>query len=332
MVPGTPSASLPTDAPPRQALGGRYLLLDLVGIGGMGSVWRAWDLHLEDVVAVKMLHRLDAAYLHRFVREQGLRIDHPHLASPTGWVADDERAAYAMALLSGGSVGDLLGDHGPLPVATVAVLLDQLLDGLTAVHDAGVVHRDLKPANLLLAATGGGRPHLRLADFGVAAAVAGPRFTTVPGGVGTPGYAAPEQLAGAPPCPRQDLYAVGVLGRVLLGREPLGSPETPDGPLTGLLHRLCRPDPDDRPASAREARALLAACGPFEPAPWPHVPDRLGPVTVPVPGTYRPTGDPSSTARSTAGQGPDAALLGALVCFVASLALSAAAGWLLLAG
>ena len=124
----------------------------------MGSVWRAWDLRREAYVAAKVLGQHDAATLLRFVREQSLRIEHPHVVAPHGWAADDDKVVFAMDLVRGGSVATLLGDHGPLPVPYVAVLLDQLLHGLSAVHAAGIVHRDLKPANLLLDATGTGAP------------------------------------------------------------------------------------------------------------------------------------------------------------------------------
>ncbi|MCW2813131.1 MAG: serine/threonine protein kinase, partial [Nocardioides sp.] len=184
-------------------LAGRYHLLEVVGTGGMGAVWRSWDLREQRFVAVKVLRRHDGDHLLRFVREQAVRIDHPHVTAPTGWVADDDRVAFAMQLSRGGSLADLVADRRgePLGAAYVAELLDQLLDGLAAVHAAGVVHRDLKPANLLLEATGRGRPHLRIGDFGVAALL-GRRAEPAGTSVGTTGYAAPEQLRGAPPDPR----------------------------------------------------------------------------------------------------------------------------------
>ena len=102
-----------------------------------------------------------------------------------------------MDLVRGGSVQTLLGDHGPLPESYVAVVLDQTLQALEAIHAAGVVHRDIKPANLLLEPTGTGRPVVRVGDFGVAALVDDVRLTRVPGAIGTDGYMAPEQVAGS---------------------------------------------------------------------------------------------------------------------------------------
>src|SRR3954453_18632248 len=89
-------------------LAGRYLLLDQVGAGGMGSVWRARDGRPGELVAAKVLGAHDSATLLRFVREQSLRIVHPHVVAPTGWAAEDHRAVLAMDLVRGGSVEQLL--------------------------------------------------------------------------------------------------------------------------------------------------------------------------------------------------------------------------------
>ncbi|WP_246142757.1 serine/threonine-protein kinase [Nocardioides rubriscoriae] len=271
-------------------LAGRYHLLEVVGSGAMGAVWRAWDLREQRFVAVKVLRRHDGDHLLRFVREQSLRITHPHVTAPTGWAADDDRVALVMELARGGSLADLLADRRgePLTASYVAELLDQLLDGLAAVHAAGVVHRDLKPANLLLEPTGRGRPHLRIGDFGVAALLGHPAEPGVTS-VGTTGYAAPEQLGGAAPDPRQDLFAAGSTARRLLGRAP--------SPLDPLVAALCARDPARRPASAREARARLAALGLSRPWHRPRVPDRLGePATLPVPAARRPPAPVPSAA------------------------------------
>jgi serine/threonine-protein kinase len=256
---------------------GRYVLIDQIGTGGMGSVWRARDQRTGCLVAVKVLGRHSSALLARFVREQAVRVRHPHVVAPHGWAAEDDLVVLAMELVPGGSVADLLREHGPLDPGTVRLLVEQLLLGLAAVHGAGLVHRDVKPANLLLEATGDRPPHLRLGDFGVAAPVADRRFTTVPGAIGTDGYMAPEQARGALPEPTQDLYAVGrVALELITGLPPARQREIPSHPLRPLVERLLVTDPEQRLASADAALRLLRRL-PVPAADPPPVPDRLGP-------------------------------------------------------
>ncbi|WGL52527.1 serine/threonine-protein kinase [Nocardioides sp. BP30] len=294
-------------------IAGRYVLVDQIGSGGMGSVWRAYDQRTQSWLAVKVLTARGTSLLLRFVREQGLRIPHRHVVAPTGWAAEDDVVVLTMDLVRGGSVQELLETHGRLPEPLVAVLLDQLLQALSAVHAAGVVHRDVKPANLLLEATGHGRPHLRLADFGVAATHAEPRLTRSPGGIGTDGYMAPEQEAGAPPDPTADLYAAGRVAIQLLTGDPAAA--VPVSALGPLLHTLTRPDPADRPTSAAAALVELRALG--VPA-WDggiDLPDRLPAATLPLAsGLSLPP--PRPGRRRTSGR-----VWAATGCFVGAMAL-----------
>ena len=257
-------------------IAGRFAMLDQIGAGGMGSVWRARDERSGDIVAVKVLGQHNAALLIRFVREQAVRVRHPHVVAPISWAADDDLVVLAMDLVPGGSVQDLLDEHGTLPVGYAAALLEQLLQALAAVHAAGLVHRDVKPANLLLQPTGAERPHLRLGDFGVAAPIADARYTTVPGAIGTQGYMAPEQARGALPDPGQDLYAVGRVGlQLVTGLPPERQGAIESGTLRPLLERLLVVDPEQRLASAEAALRLLRRLDiPFEDGP--RVVDRLG--------------------------------------------------------
>ena len=149
----------------------------------------------------------------------------------------------------------------PLPVGWVCELLRQLLDALDAVHAAGLVHRDVKPGNVLLDATGAGRPHLWLSDFGAAAQVDGPRLTRADSVIGTPGYFAPEQVRGADPDPQQDVYAAAVVAtQMLTGRPPSTAGDLPAfAPVLRARARARRPARrDDRrgpgPPSARRPR------------------------------------------------------------------------------
>ncbi|MFC5719746.1 serine/threonine-protein kinase [Streptomyces gamaensis] len=256
-----------------EVFAGRYELVDPVGRGGAGAVWRAWDRRRRRYVAAKVLQHSDAHTLLRFVREQGLRIDHPHVLAPMSWAADDDKVLFTMDVVHGGSLAHLIGDYGPLPPHYVCVLLDQVLSGLAAVHAEGVVHRDIKPANILLEATGTGPPHVRLSDFGIAMRKGEPRLTDINYVMGTPGYFAPEQMLGEEPDFPADLYAVGLLALYLLtGRKPdaealverfarEGVPPAPrevPAPLWQVVAHLLQPDPALRFRTATGARKALA--------------------------------------------------------------------------
>ncbi|MEV7613098.1 protein kinase [Streptomyces sp. NPDC089799] len=295
---------------------GRYELIDPVGRGGAGAVWRAWDHRRRRYVAAKVLLQSDAHTLLRFVREQALRIDHPHVLAPASWAADDDKVLFTMDLVGGGSLAHVIGDYGPLPPRFVCVLLDQLLSGLAAVHAEGVVHRDIKPANILMEATGTGRPHLRLSDFGISMRKGEPRLTETNYVVGTPGYFAPEQLLGSEPDFPADLFAVGLVALYLLqGRKPdsealverfrtHGTPDAHEGVPTALwqvVAALLQPDPRARFRTATGARKALAEAVELLPPDDPdqvivEVFDQMGPL----PSGFGPQG-PLSTSAVTPG-------------------------------
>jgi serine/threonine protein kinase len=281
-----------------EVFAGRYELADPIGRGGVGAVWRAWDHRRRRYVAAKVLQQRDAHSLLRFVREQALRIDHPHVLAPASWAADDDKVLFTMDLVTGGSLVHLVGDYGPLPPAFVCTLLDQLLSGLAAVHAEGVVHRDIKPANVLLEATGTARPRLRLSDFGIAMRLGEPRLTETNLVVGTPGYLAPEQMMGAEPDFPADLFAVGLVALYLLeGAKPdakalvqyfaeHGTPGAPKGipeALWEVVATLLQPDPHARFRTATGARKALASAAQLLPEPGPddeliEIFDQIGPL------------------------------------------------------
>ncbi|MFF9687955.1 serine/threonine protein kinase [Streptomyces sp. NPDC014623] len=281
-----------------EVFAGRYELIDPIGRGGVGAVWRAWDHRRRRYVAAKVLQQSDAHTLLRFVREQALRIEHPHVLAPASWAADDDKVLFTMDLVSGGSLAHVIGDYGPLPPRFVCLLLDQLLSGLSTVHAEGVVHRDIKPANILMEATGTGRPHLRLSDFGISMRKGEPRLTETNYVVGTPGYFAPEQMMGAEPDFPADLFAVGLVALYLLqGQKPdsralieyfaaHGTPGAPQGvpePLWQVLAGLLQPDPHARFRTATGARKALTAAVDMLPESRPdeepvEVFDQIGPL------------------------------------------------------
>ncbi|MFE9806325.1 protein kinase [Streptomyces sp. NPDC005548] len=298
-----------------EVFAGRYELVDPIGRGGVGAVWRAWDHRRRRYVAAKVLQQSDAHALLRFVREQALRIDHPHVLAPASWAADDDKVLFTMDLVAGGSLVHLINDYGPLPAVFVHTLVDQLLAGLAAVHAEGVVHRDIKPANVLLEATGTGRPRLRLSDFGIAMRLGEPRLTETNYVVGTPGYFAPEQMLGSEPDFPADLFAVGLVALYLLeGAKPdakalieyfaeHGTPPAPRGipePLWQVVATLLQPDPQARFRTATGARKALAAAAELLPEPGPddeliEVFDQLGPLPLGF-GPEGPLGKGSASA------------------------------------
>lgn len=297
-----------------EVFAGRYELVDPIGHGGVGAVWRSWDHRRRRYVAAKVLQQSDAHALLRFVREQALRIDHPHVLAPASWAADDDKVLFTMDLVAGGSLAHVIGDYGPLPPQFVCTLLDQLLSGLAAVHAEGVVHRDIKPANILLEATGAGRPHLRVSDFGISMRKGEPRLTETDYVVGTPGYFAPEQMLGAEPDFTADLFAVGLVALYLLeGAKPdakalieyfaeHGTPRAPQGipePLWQVIATLLQPDPQTRFRTATGARKALASAAEMLPEPGPddeliEIFDQLAPLPAGF-GPHGPHGPDDTT-------------------------------------
>ncbi|MEU9533439.1 protein kinase [Streptomyces sp. NPDC048213] len=303
-----------------EVFAGRYELVDPIGRGGVGAVWRAWDHRRRRYVAAKVLQQSDAHTLLRFVREQALRIEHPHVLAPASWAADDDQVLFTMDLVSGGSLAHVIGDYGPLPPRFVCTLLDQLLSGLSTVHAEGVVHRDIKPANILMEATGRGRPHLRLSDFGISMRKGEPRLTETNYVVGTLGYFAPEQMMGAEPDFPADLFAVGLVALYLLqGTKPdsqaliehfaaHGTPSAPDGvpePLWQVIVGLLQPDPQDRFRTATGARkALNAAVEMLPDASADEEPVEVFDQIGPLPEGFGPDGPLPSGGRTTALHSP----------------------------
>lgn len=234
-----------------QVLGGRYELLDIIGKGGMGTVWRIRDMKHETILAGKVFRQSDAGSFLRYMRETTTRISHEHVVMPLGWAGEDDHVVFAMPLVDGGSLAELRSTYGALPPLYVAEIMRQIMSGLVAVHDAGVIHRDLKPANVLLYATGAGRPFAMLTDFGIAAELEGPRLTKVSVVLGTPGYLAPEVLRGRDPHSQQDIFAAGaVMYSMLTGQVPNQ---------TGHFDDLHAPPRSDIPASMWELLRKMVA-------------------------------------------------------------------------
>jgi serine/threonine protein kinase len=248
-----------TRALPDSPLGEDLELGELIGSGGMGSVFRARDRRLSRDVAVKLLAAdgdADAqARLEREARTLAL-LDHPNIVRVFQIAHSEGQPFIAMELLEGGSLADLL----PLAPARVARLGSELCAALAYAHARGVVHRDLKPQNVLFARDG----RAVLTDFGIARSFGdalGSWTLTAQGSVaGTPEYMPPEARKGARPDPRMDIYALGVvLYEALSGELPQGNfPRLAPG-WDRVIRRALAPDPSERYADAAAfARALSA--------------------------------------------------------------------------
>jgi predicted Ser/Thr protein kinase len=266
-----------------------YRVEAVAGRGGMGVVYLARQTALDRPVALKLIApdlARDEAFRARFARESRIAasLDHPNVIPVYEAGEDGERLFIAMRFVEGTDLSKMLAAHGALDPALAAELVAQAASALDAAHARGLVHRDVKPGNLLVAGEGSARPHVYLTDFGLARRDGSSTALTTTGQwMGTPDYAAPEQIDGYELDARTDVYALGcVLFEALTGTPPFGGrarmakaaahlhepPPTlqslrPDVPLAfePVVARALAKQPDDRYASAGElgAAALAAA-------------------------------------------------------------------------
>ncbi|HET9674383.1 MAG TPA: serine/threonine-protein kinase [Gaiellaceae bacterium] len=206
-----------------EVIGGRYELEELVGSGGMSSVYRAHDRMLERKVALKILHsRLgeDDEYIERFRREARAvaQLAHPNIVTVIDRGDDEGRQFIVFEYIDGKTLKEVVDAGGPLPVDEVLRLGGGIASGLAFAHGRGIVHRDVKPQNVLL--NGDGRA--KVTDFGIARSLDVERGVTETGTVlGTSNYIAPEQASGQQVDDRSDVYSLGVvLYELLTGEVP----------------------------------------------------------------------------------------------------------------
>jgi serine/threonine protein kinase len=231
-----------------KVINGRYLIQQLLGEGGMGSVYLAEHTHMKKRVAIKLLHPEmsdNAEVSARFEREAmaAAHIEHPNVAGATDFGKTEDGAFFlVLEYVEGINLRDTLAE-GPLTAQRALRITRQIALALERAHDAGIVHRDLKPENVMLMKKGDEPDFVKVLDFGIAkvlegAASASAEIAKRNGGVagvpltrmgtilGTPEYMAPEQALGEPVTPAADLYGVGVmLYEMLTGKHPFDPPD-----------------------------------------------------------------------------------------------------------
>ncbi len=265
---------------PGTVLRDRYRVEELVGEGGMATVFRAWDLELSESVALKVFLSVvaNASLLRRFRREMKInrRLNHPNIVRTHEFGTWRGARYITMELLQGQELWEYVRDHRPGPLQLLELLM-QVCDGLGHAHEAGIVHRDLKPSNLFV--TDGGR-RLKLMDFGIAKATDSSQISVTGVRVGTPRYMSPEQIqTGGTIGVAADLYGVGaVMYETFAGRPvfedsdllPLLLNHLTEEPLPPSAHvpglapeidviclKLLQKDPADRYQSCAELRQAL---------------------------------------------------------------------------
>jgi serine/threonine protein kinase len=287
-----------------RVVAGRYALTDVLGRGGMGTVWLATDRVLEREVAMKEITfsvELSDEERHilreRTMREAraAARLVHPCVTTVYDVVEEGGKPWLVMEHVSARSLQEILETEGPLsPGAVVTIGLD-LLAALDAAHDAGIVHRDVKPSNVLVDRKG----HAHLTDFGIATTTGDSSLTTQGALIGSPSYMAPERANGEEPRPPVDLWSLGAtLYAAVEGRPPFDkgepmatllsvvsehpAPMLRAGPLEPVLRGLLTKDPAQRSTASQAAQALTALhSSPAQGPPAPAAPQPRAPQPVP---------------------------------------------------
>jgi len=204
---------------------GPYILTAVLGRGGMGVVYRAFDTVKGRTVALKVLIpelATDRAYQERFRREskRAARLSEPHIIPIHDYGQIDGRLFIDMRLVEGTDLANLLDRDEAMPPAVAAWITAQVASALDAAHADGLIHRDVKPSNVLIAGHGKSMPFAYLIDFGIARVISGGSLSTSSSAIGTVAYMAPERFAGSPGDRRADVYSLAcVLYECLTGRQ-----------------------------------------------------------------------------------------------------------------
>lgn len=293
---------------PGDLINARYRLVDVIGHGGMGTVWRAHDEMLDREIAIKEvrppegLHEDERSELNALAMQEAratARLSHPGIVTIFDVIDHDGVPIIVMELIKGHSLAEILREQVRLPYRRVAEIGAALLDALREAHAAGIVHRDLKPANVLIS-----ERRVLITDFGVAQRTgqpADPEEIT-----GTPSFMAPEQAENAAASPAADLWALGAtLFNAVEGRPPFQGQDAPSvlltlltqdapaprnaGPLAPLITALLSKDPSRRPTADEAAAELDAILHGAKPAPVTSPAARPSPSPASKPGSSIPS-------------------------------------------
>lgn len=232
-------------------IGDRYRLLSRIGVGGMGTVYKAEHVRMGKVVAVKLLHgdlSRDESMIRRFNREAraASRLSSPHTVSVFDYGQTEGLVYLVMEYLQGSDLGQILRSRGPIGLKHVAKIIAQVADSLDEAHKHGIVHRDLKPENIFICAesSSGRAEHVKVLDFGLAKLRATREESLVDSVVGsiigTPHYMSPEQITGKEVDVRSDVYSLGAVAYKLLTGSP---PFEHANPVAVLSSHLTAPPP-----------------------------------------------------------------------------------------
>ncbi|MEU0967767.1 Stk1 family PASTA domain-containing Ser/Thr kinase [Streptomyces sp. NPDC005917] len=253
-----------------QVLDGRYRVDARIAVGGMATVYRAVDVRLDRVLALKVMHpalAADGAFVDRFIREAKsvARLAHPNVVQVFDQGADRSYVYLAMEYVAGCTLRDVLRERGALQPRAALDILEPVLAALGAAHRAGFVHRDMKPENVLIGDDG----RVKVADFGLVRSVDSVTDTT--GAVlGTVSYLAPEQVESGAADPRVDVYACGVVLYEMLTGEKPHSGDSPAVILYKHLHEDVPPPSATVPGLACELDELVALGTARDPEVRPH--------------------------------------------------------------
>src|SRR6185503_18131179 len=225
-----------------QVLGGRYRLVELLGTGGMATIYRATDTQLGRDVALKLLrpeYLQDPEFSSRFRSEAqaAASLSHPNVVTVYDYGEEPSGPYIVMELVQGEDLATILRRSGPLPPRQAARIASGVAGALAAAHGRGLVHRDVKPGNVLIGRDG----QVKVVDFGIARAIAEAQVTLPGTTLGSVHYFSPEQARGEPATAASDIYALGiVLYEMLTGVRPW---EGDSAAAVGLA-RLTGPIPD----------------------------------------------------------------------------------------